>query len=893
MIRNFTLRKICLTGLTIVLSFFFTGNSFAQDNVGIGTTTPDATAILEMLSTNKGLLVPRMTAAQRLAIATPANALLVYDLDSMCFFYYRSTAWVSLCNTGTAGVGPTGPTGAAGTNGTNGTNGISCWDVNGNGIADPAEDINGDGNFDALDCAGAAGPAGANGLNGISCWDANGNGVNDPAEDVNGDGNFDALDCIGAAGPAGANGATGATGPTGPTGFGVGPTGPTGPAGSNGTTGPTGPAGANGTTGPTGPAGPTGAAGTNGANGATGPTGPTGATGPTGFGVGPTGPTGPAGPTGPTGTAGTNGTNGATGATGPAGPAGPTGAAGPAGPTGAAGTNGTNGTNGATGATGATGPAGPTGAAGTNGTNGTNGATGPTGPTGAAGTNGTNGATGPTGPAGANGATGPTGAAGAAGATGPTGPNWTITSTTFNSSGTLSINTSIPSTITSGNAAWLVGGNSLAATGIFGTLTNQHIDLYSNNLVRGRLSNLGEFFIGTTNTVLAGDLMNSVGNVTFPWAVNGYTNFNGGGVYGAIQGANTTAFAAVQGENNSTTGGINTSGVRGINGSVTPGTGFRSLALTGPRMGVTGTITGLGTYSFGVHGTSPSSDIRTGAVFGDDGGFSMGALGYYASNLVDYGVYGFGQAYQAGLLTGRMSSSSSEETGSGTGYVLPEANQMIGLGIYGGVMGGWIKGLVYGTHIRGERYSLYVDGKTYTNQPIAQLIPKEDGSRVATYVPSSEKADVYARGKSNLDNGQKYIAFDDNFKQMISSPQDLVITVTPQGNSQGVYVMSVDANGFWIKENNNGSSRVEVSWIAIGTRKGYEQPVVAEELLTGEFDGNMRGVMFNDNNTVDTPKSIWWDGSQVRFDAPPSKQVDTNYNPVSRQGSSTNFFKKR
>ncbi|MCC7303238.1 MAG: hypothetical protein IT233_11410, partial [Bacteroidia bacterium] len=47
----------------------------AQDNVGIGTTTPDASAILEMMSTNKGLLIPRMTAVQRLAL-TPANSLM-------------------------------------------------------------------------------------------------------------------------------------------------------------------------------------------------------------------------------------------------------------------------------------------------------------------------------------------------------------------------------------------------------------------------------------------------------------------------------------------------------------------------------------------------------------------------------------------------------------------------------------------------------------------------------------------------------------------------------------------------------------------------------------------------------------------------------------------------
>lgn len=87
------------------------------------------------------------------------------------------------------------------------------------------------------------------------------------------------------------------------------------------------------------------------------------------------------------------------------------------------------------------------------------------------------------------------------------------------------------------------------------------MDLVSNNVVRGRLSNLGEFFIGTTNTTLPGDLMNGVSNVTFPWAVNGYSSFNGGGTYGSVQ-AGTTNFAGVQGEYAGTS--VNGAGVRGI-----------------------------------------------------------------------------------------------------------------------------------------------------------------------------------------------------------------------------------------------------------------------------------------------------------------------------------------
>jgi len=105
-----------------------------------------------------------------------------------------------------------GAPGAAGQNGSNGANGLSCWDLNGNGQPDPSEDVNGDGVWDARDCQGAPGAPGqngANGTNGLSCWDLNGNGRPDPAEDVNRDGVFDARDCQGAQGPAGQNGSSG------------------------------------------------------------------------------------------------------------------------------------------------------------------------------------------------------------------------------------------------------------------------------------------------------------------------------------------------------------------------------------------------------------------------------------------------------------------------------------------------------------------------------------------------------------------------------------------------------------------------------------------------------------------------------------------------------------
>jgi hypothetical protein len=239
----------------------------AQDNVGIGTNTPNASAKLHVDANDKGVLIPRLTAAQRLAIPAPANGLLVYDTDSACFFFFNQVAinWQSLCTSTTAGqMGPTGPTGAAGANGPTGDTG-----------ATGPQGLQG-----ATGATGDTGPTGPQGIQGVT----------------------------GSTGATGATGTNGVTGPTGPQGL-QGSTGATGASGATGAIGPTGPAGANGATGPQGPAG------ANGATGATGPQGPAGANGATGA----TGPQGVAGPQGPQGIQGVQGPAGANGATGPTG----------------------------------------------------------------------------------------------------------------------------------------------------------------------------------------------------------------------------------------------------------------------------------------------------------------------------------------------------------------------------------------------------------------------------------------------------------------------------------------------------------------------------------------------------------------------------------------------
>ncbi len=80
-------KRILLSIVILQLSIFMLN---AQNNVGINTTMPDPSAALDVQSTSQGVLVPRMTAAQRTAITPAATGLLVYQTDAPAGFYYNS-----------------------------------------------------------------------------------------------------------------------------------------------------------------------------------------------------------------------------------------------------------------------------------------------------------------------------------------------------------------------------------------------------------------------------------------------------------------------------------------------------------------------------------------------------------------------------------------------------------------------------------------------------------------------------------------------------------------------------------------------------------------------------------------------------------------------------------
>ncbi len=89
----------------ILSSILFLAFNTLQSQVGIGTETPEASSVLDINSTSKGLLVPRMTQIQKNAIPNPATGLLLYQTDGTVGFYsYDGSNWLLLINNSSQGL---------------------------------------------------------------------------------------------------------------------------------------------------------------------------------------------------------------------------------------------------------------------------------------------------------------------------------------------------------------------------------------------------------------------------------------------------------------------------------------------------------------------------------------------------------------------------------------------------------------------------------------------------------------------------------------------------------------------------------------------------------------------------------------------------------------------
>ncbi len=81
--------------------------AFAQVGINTDGTNPDSSAMLDIKSATKGILVPRMSSTQRIAIKSPAKGLLVYDSTTTSFWFHNGVSWSEI-TTGANGWNLTG-----------------------------------------------------------------------------------------------------------------------------------------------------------------------------------------------------------------------------------------------------------------------------------------------------------------------------------------------------------------------------------------------------------------------------------------------------------------------------------------------------------------------------------------------------------------------------------------------------------------------------------------------------------------------------------------------------------------------------------------------------------------------------------------------------------------
>lgn len=263
-------------------------------------------------------------------------------------------------------------------------------------------------------------------------------------------------------------------------------------------------------------------------------------------------------------------------------------------------------------------------------------------------------------------------------------------------------------------------------------------------------------------------------------------------------------------------------------------------------------------YSFGTAGYNYNDYTRCGGVLGAyQGGNYWGSLGYKNSGSTTYG--GYFTSYT-----------------SGAGKSPGQADTGIGIGAWGDLMGADIHGKVYGLYAEGENYAMFSNGDVYKNKLDVHLQDNGTGANTVLYTNVSTDVTVQTSGVATLSSGRANIAFDPSFAAAVSTESPVIVTVTPVGNSNGVYLAEVSGAGFTVVENNAGKSNVMINYIALGKRSGYENPSLPREVIDAGYTGKLASGLHNDADTQTNGEGLYYESGQLIVGVHPSVMPDPN-----------------
>lgn len=319
---------------------------------------------------------------------------------------------------------------------------------------------------------------------------------------------------------------------------------------------------------------------------------------------------------------------------------------------------------------------------------------------------------------------------------------------------------------------------------------------------------------------------------------------NAAGIYG--QDTAPSGGVGVQGVALATTDGIGVSGsVSAVNGGI----GVSGIANAANGAGVRGdsaagtALRGVSSSGRGVWG---SSDTSTG-VFGQSsseiglrGGSSSGT-GVFGETFSSSGnqaaVQGVSQAGDAAGVRGRASSANASgvvgETaaspgGTGvTGTVLFAGNTS-GVGVLGSAPDGTAIYGVTNTGLAGQFDGpVLVNGDFTVTGAKSAAVPFPDGSLRRLYCVESPESFFEDFGSGVLTSGQAIVPLQADFAAVIDSASYLVY-LTPEGDSNGLYVSSKSASGFTVREQRGGTSTLSFSYRVVARRKDIVAPRLQE-----------------------------------------------------------------
>jgi hypothetical protein len=313
----------------------------------------------------------------------------------------------------------------------------------------------------------------------------------------------------------------------------------------------------------------------------------------------------------------------------------------------------------------------------------------------------------------------------------------------------------------------------------------------------------------------------------FADATSGYTN----GVSGQSVSPNGNG---VIGVNNSTVGNFN-NGVLGINNSTSGnayGVSGKSVSTNG--IGVFGVNnSNTGNFNYGVSGVNYATSGKAYGVAGQTNttDFAGGIAGEaFATSGVAFGVFGQGASPNGFGLFGYESAPSGAPTAVFGMVESPSgiAGQFVdhsGSGLILQGLSGSNFNQVFSLDANGN---LNISGNLTVSGTKSSTARLQDGQEIALYAVESPENWFEDFGSAELIKGVAWVPLDGRFAQAVNATVTYHVFLTPNGDSNGLYVARKTAAGFEIREHGGGTSNVAFDYRIVVRRRGYETVRMAE-----------------------------------------------------------------